>query len=528
VPEEAAAELEMKKSFCFSVVSISFFLSRASFAIYGEYLPENELIPQTCKLTLDAVEVTRTPIELREYADQSRPMRVIKTGAPAIVSIDRDYFFCSSTLVAPHALASASHCFWRFFEERKAFEPTGAPVVDPENGISRTPGYQVERRIVGNARATCPGVNGKSESRSLLWENAWPHPHFAWDGPTFDTAIFRVRGEPFTIPPIPVAKNYYETVALLRNWATCRMFGYGHNNEGGSGVLHGARAYQFSKVSDYTILMQSGFNAVGSGDSGGTLVCKNSLGQDTLVGIVSMGDVQSKWDFYRRGDGASRFSPVGFGSNSRWVDTVVNRVPRDALHSGVNHDKGSPAPILNTYVAPFEFRFEIPGIRAELADCVSFYRSHHRGRERRQLFAGYDTVLKQADEAYVDITREYFAFKDGDPMIYYRILKLEKRTPAPGSAAEILSLTLGEGIATERKFHYWSHVRKRMNDLIAFLRTETNYCYNLGYSHTGTKRWPMAQARPWMQERLEKEVASVEAEWKGLGAPKRAAGDSQQ
>jgi hypothetical protein len=501
--------------------------STQSFAIYGEYLPEKDLIPQTCKLTLDAVEVTRTPIELREYVDRSRPMRIIKTGAPTTTT-DRDYFFCSSTLVAPHALASASHCFWRFFEERKAFEPTGASVIDSARGISVTPGYQVERKLVGNARATCPGVNGKPESRSLLWENAWPHPHFAWDGPTFDTALFRVRGEPFVTPPIPVAKNYYETVALLRNWATCRMYGYGRDNEGGSGKLRGARAYQFAKVSDYKILMQSGFNAVGSGDSGGTLVCKNARGQDTLVGIVSMGDVQSKWDFYRHGTGGSHFSPLGFGSNSRWVDTVVNRIPRESLHSGANHDQGSREPILNTYVAPFEFRFEIPGIRAELEDCVSFYRSHHWGRERRRLFDGYDRVLKQADAAYRDIAREYIAFKDGDPIIYYKILKFEKIAPEPGSAAEILSVTLGEGIATERKFHYWSHVRKRMNDLIAFLRSETNYCYNLGYSHTGTARWPMPNARRWMQERLEKEVAAVEAEWKSPATNASSSGEAQQ
>lgn len=500
-----------------AVVISGVFLSHTAFAVFGEYLNPKEHLAQTCKLTIDQMEVTRTPVELIETPDRKTIVKKLGPSLPPV--IENDSFFCSATLIAPNALASASHCYWPLFENRDSFEATG-PTVDryilnKATGLPApvkvTPGFTLKQKIKSHARATCPGINGKPESKTLIWQNSWPNPDFAHDGVAFDAAVFRTM-EPFTIPTLPIAKDYYETVALLSNWKSCRFFGYGRNNEGTAGELHGAKAYQFARVTDYEIIFQSKFNAVGSGDSGGTLVCKNQKNEDVLVGVISQTTVQESYDFIKDGAGQSRFTPLGFGSNARWVNTIINKVPADMLHSGKHDDKINKIKKLDYIVTPFQFYEEIPGLFAELKDCVNFYRSFFDKKEGQALFQGYDMAITDAELVYNDIANEYQGYNQGNETLYIHEVLMGARKNVKGSVSDVVTIQLGRPISYSRKEYNITYPRLRMQDLIRFLRTEVNSCFNNGLSNNGLSRYTIKEAKVWMKERRENAVLEY---WKG-------------
>ena len=506
----------MIRTYGIAPAAILFTLSflNTAHAIYGEYLDPKEHIPQTCKLTIDEIKITKTPAEYREYSNRSyKPKVEVIKGATPIVSTEKDYFFCSSTIIAPDAVASAAHCYWPLFEVGYGFEPDPNQKPYIKNvghmgSIKITPGFKVERRIITNARVTCPGVNGVPESKKIIWQNGWANPDFAYDGPSFDAAIFRVLPTegPFQTPPLELPKDLYETYAVLGNWKTCRIFGYGHNNEGTHGILHGARAYQFSKISDWVIEFTSSFNAVGSGDSGGTLACKNKSGKDVLVGIVSQGTINYNLEFIKAGSGLSRFAPLSFGPNRRWMNTVLNKLPKEVLHSGKHDDKKTNTRKLDYIVTPFQFYEEVPGLMQDLRDCSNFYRSFMPKREADSLLYGYELSLRDAETVYNDIANEYQGYNRGDETIWIREVTMGARKGNRNSVADVLTIQLGRYISYPRSQYNITYPRLRMQDLIKYLRTEVHFCFNMGLSNDGYSRGHLKYSRDWRQSHIQQKV----------------------
>ena len=162
--------------------------------------------------------------------------------------------------------------------------------------------------LKGKIIAECGAPNGPKEIRELEQSDAIanpmfqidPHMEFTHSDKVFDISVWKLKEPIVNINPIAVVRDEKEALATLESNRfnnQCRSFGYGTTNDDSYGKLTGAytpitAASKRTLISDLLPTddhekVEGGMTA--PGDSGGALICKNSNGQDVLMGIISRG-----------------------------------------------------------------------------------------------------------------------------------------------------------------------------------------------------------------------------------------------
>lgn len=502
-----------------------------SHAILGAYIPESEHIAQACKISAEKVLHQRRDID---------PDTGKQTGVWTTEKEESDYFFCSGTLIGKNEVASASHCSQLIINKTAAHYDSEVITVSPDDkrvqhlltkislqdAISKGILQKIEgskdlklaitiaRRSImpGKIYATCGISTGRPETQELKWENSWPHPRVRKDDPamaTIDSGIYRTS-EPFSFDPMPTAKTYAETIALLRNTSSCRAFGFGIDNKKNSGTLHGVRIYQYNNVSEYIISSRTHFNGTMFGDSGGTLTCKNPKGNDILVGSIQGGRpidpnawMGSRQDFI--------FTPMSYGPVRRWHE-FVRALPLESMHCGEDAcDKGHP--ILNEYVSTFDAINELNGLTDDLKHIIDVYSPHYS----KSYFAGYKTLFKQVTAAHQDILSEYNDWKNHSPVISGRTLYIKQRI-INGQPSDLKDVILGDPFQYRyNQFpasNFPAYTRMRAFMLMQYLQEELFAIKHQGLSLSKTGREILDHAKEHYWEYLEKEILKYNDQFK--------------
>ena len=536
---------------------VGLFTINVSNAILGAYIPESEHIPQACKITVETVLYQKRAVD---------PSTGKLTGSWITEKEEKDYFFCSGTLIDSNVVASASHCSQLVINENAPhydaeeievtrddpkFDATltnvakkilkDGPLTKEEaaelnaakddeskraiifriaENVAIKAGmikknkdketYQVVVKIAkrsimpGKIFATCGISTGKPETQELKWQNSWPHPRLRNDDPAKASIDTGLyrTDVAFSFPPMPTSKSYPETLALLRNTSSCRAFGFGIDNKKESGKLHGVRVYQYNNVSEYIIMSQTHFNGTMFGDSGGTLTCKDPKGNDVLVGSVQ-GGLPIEPSQWMGTKQTFAFTPMSYGPVRRWHQ-FVRSLPITSQHCG-RKPCAENYPILNMYVAEFDAVNELGGLIQDLHDVVDIYSPYYS----KSFFAGYKYMFNQVKAAHEDILSEYNDWKTESPIIsgktlYIRALVKNNR---PTDLKEVI---LGEPFQYKYtqfpKENFPAYTRMRAFMLMQYLGEEIFAIKHQGLSVAKDHREILDHAREHYWEYLEKEI----------------------
>ncbi|MBL7664590.1 MAG: trypsin-like serine protease [Bacteriovoracaceae bacterium] len=494
------------------ILLIQSFLVTESLAIFGVYIPEEEHIPQTCKLSFVNLRELRVPLKLEvveeEIVDKrtgkkrkvQKKVLVEDKEKEAVETVEADAFYCSSTLIASDAVATSAHCTQKIIQRKPMIE--AVPVVKQtcdENGQNCLPipgcnrpdwSYikscieKVERfgvlTSIDKVKVSCPATDGMEE-RFVEWNNAWPHPDYQSDKhnsyTAFDVAVFRVDEAFEKVKPIKFADDLFYLYYLLENpelMKTCRILGYGRDNDNQSGILHGIYLNRIA-IERHMLGFENSYSNAAPGDSGGTLVCKNAKGEDVLIGITSLAN---RFDPYELSfePRTNVFVNTTFPIVNRYMHYVVN-LPKKARHNNTIVDK---------YVSEYLLNYELPGVRNELQACIDMHSPYYNREKRKNYFRGYKELLKQVDIVYADIKSEYDQWSAGNKIIHSHVsIKPSSKAGAYLDKDVIYSVSLGEPMSFERNNYGLDILRTRMGFIFPLLRAESHGCHARSLGNDG-------------------------------------------
>jgi len=145
--------------------------------------------------------------------------------------------------------------------------------------------------------------------------------------PNHDVAILEV-GKDFDFPPITLAQSKDAVDEALKTPEQCVLYGYGKDNDGKEGNLHGAQLQilpynpaLFRRYGPHVFF--SGFNGRNRaevGDSGGPVLCKNADGAWIEIAVHVQADERWNISLHERVD-----------NNLDWIRLIQNlpRLPRE-------------------------------------------------------------------------------------------------------------------------------------------------------------------------------------------------------
>lgn len=206
-----------------------------------DYLPESELPAFECAL----------------YAT---------TDAKEIPIINRT---CGATAISENMLITAAHCL----------VPPGstpASVVCGDGKMKQISFFEIDSNYMSN---------------DFLSEEEWQQMIDSGTDPEMDVGYIYMA-EPLEITPARIAKDQTEFAEIMKTPSACSVLGFGPTRDNAENTsLNGIKA-PFKKFDgDGTPLHWAGYflftDSLRHGDSGGGLVCKNTAGEQILVGINS-------------------------------------------------------------------------------------------------------------------------------------------------------------------------------------------------------------------------------------------------
>ena len=463
----------------------------------GEYIPESELLPQVCKLTSSQAEHYQAFFNIKSGAFLTQWKKIGEK---------KDMFFCTATLVGKQELLTAAHCY----------PPITQRIID--NFVTddkENPGKKIGVRFMtvlsGTLTATCGTNTSHPESREFKIENGWPHPYYTLPTHTgkehesvqstpYDITLLKTT-EPFSFQPVEIAKDYIESISLLRLKSMCKMMGYGDDNSKQNGILHGVRAYQLDHR-DYLITSQSTFNSATHGDSGGAFICDGKKNQPVLVGVLSVSDVPynpNLWLGYAR---ASFTTSVSMGSVRRWIDYVMQDVPVTQMHCGERKATCSGNyPILNDFTAQYEVKRETSGLIEELQGCINAYSPFYP----RSYFKGYLEIISKSKVIQASIVQELDDGMAQRPEIRANFLEL-KRKIINHQQTDLTEIFISKPYTYPLNQFATGGVRLQNSLLKSYIEPEKIACVREGVANDNTRHFFFDHAREHYQEYLNKEV----------------------
>lgn len=260
------------------------FHSTMAFALTGQLLPVEELIPQVCKVQFVSGE------------------------------------YCGGTIIGERAVALAYHC-GVYVKRTGSEQPIGRVYCLGE-------GKKVHKfkEVHVMDRAYIEKTLGKPVDESVLPQINLAAP---LESSRYDVAVV-VTEDKMETPPLPLAAPEMNEAVLnaLVTWGKCRIYSVGLNQLGSFGVAHGVTAPAYRAISGpYNPIELVGAAGATDHDSGGGLVCEVGR-QNVLAGVVSKGNglvsstlAESTQNQHAR----TAFSYVGDPVVNQWLSEAAKR-----------------------------------------------------------------------------------------------------------------------------------------------------------------------------------------------------------